>query len=68
MTLEVFQIPELLREQLIEFQTRQARHPLSELDNYREQLQGGIHAAIFGFAECSLPHGRSLIGEVGTTT
>ena len=42
MTLEVFQIPELLREQLIEFQTRQSRHPLSELDNYREQLQGHI--------------------------
>ena len=42
MILDVFQIPQLLREELIEFQMKRDRYPLSELDNYREQLQGHI--------------------------
>lgn len=42
MPLEVFQAPPTLREQLIEFQTRQHCYPLAELDEFKEELAGYV--------------------------
>ncbi|GCL44285.1 Eco29kI family restriction endonuclease [Anabaena sp. FACHB-1250] len=42
MPLEVFQAPPTLREQLIEFQTRQHCYPLAELDELKEELAGYV--------------------------
>ncbi|MFN9399897.1 MAG: hypothetical protein ACK57R_15835 [Dolichospermum sp.] len=42
MPLEVFQAPPTLRDQLIEFQTRQHCYPLAELDELKEELAGYV--------------------------
>jgi Eco29kI restriction endonuclease len=42
MPLEVFQAPATLREQLIEFQTRQQCYPLAELEQLKEELAGYV--------------------------
>lgn len=42
MPLEVFQAPATLREQLIEFQSRQQCYPLTELDQLKEELAGYV--------------------------
>ncbi|MEC4814307.1 MAG: hypothetical protein SAK29_13680 [Scytonema sp. PMC 1069.18] len=39
MLLEIFQAPATLRDQLIEFQARQQCHPLTELENFKEELK-----------------------------
>ncbi|HBE18737.1 MAG TPA: restriction endonuclease [Cyanobacteria bacterium UBA11149] len=40
MPLEIFQVPGILREQLMEFQARQPSYPLTEIDRIKEELQG----------------------------
>ena len=42
MPLEVFQAPATLRDQLIEFQTRQQCYPLAELEQLKEELSGYV--------------------------
>ncbi|MCC5599743.1 Eco29kI family restriction endonuclease [Nostoc favosum] len=42
MPLEVFQAPATLRDQLIEFQARQQCHPLTELEQHKEELAGYV--------------------------
>jgi hypothetical protein len=42
MPLEVFQAPPTLRDQLIEFQARQQCHPLTELEELKEELAGYV--------------------------
>jgi hypothetical protein len=42
MPLEVFQAPATLRDQLIEFQTRQKCYPLAELEQLKEELSGYV--------------------------
>lgn len=42
MPLEVFQAPATLREQLIEFQSRQHCYPLSDLDQLKSELAGYV--------------------------
>ena len=42
MPLEVFQAPATLRDQLIEFQARQQCHPLTELEQFKEELAGYV--------------------------
>ncbi|RUT07832.1 hypothetical protein DSM106972_020920 [Dulcicalothrix desertica PCC 7102] len=42
MPLEVFQAPATLRDQLIEFQTRQQCYPLTELEQLKEELSGYV--------------------------
>lgn len=39
---EVFQAPATLRDQLIEFQSRQQCHPLTELEEFKEDLAGYV--------------------------
>lgn len=42
MPFEVFQAPATLRDQLIEFQTRQQCYPLTELEQLKEELSGYV--------------------------
>lgn len=42
MPLEVFQAPATLRNELIEFQTRQQCYPLAELEQLKEELSGYV--------------------------
>mgnify|MGYP002777018478 FL=1 len=42
MPLEVFQAPATLRDQLIEFQTRQQCYPLAELEQLKKELSGYV--------------------------
>ena len=42
MPLEVFQAPATLRDQLIEFQARQQCHPLTDLEQFKEELAGYV--------------------------
>lgn len=55
MPFEVFQAPATLRDQLIEFQTRQQCYPLTELEQLKEELSGYVGVYLLYFLQfCQL--------------